>query len=211
MTFGELEIAYDDRVLEPRPWTALQSRWAASLGDGPMLELCSGAGHIGLLACHLSRRPLVCVDLSSAACDFARRNAAAAGLGDLVEVREGDLSAALGEDERFSLVLADPPWVRHDGIGRFPEDPVTAIDGGPDGLDVARGCARVATRHLTPGGTLLLQLGDLAQVDALAGELTGLVLTEVRKGAGGVVARLDAAPLPTARADDVPDGSLACL
>lgn len=201
MTFGDLEIAYDDRVLTPRPWTALQSQWAASIADGPMLELCSGAGHIGLLACRLSGQRLVCVDFSAAACDLARRNAASAGLDELVEVREGDLSTALEPDEHFSVVIADPPWVCHDGIGRFPEDPVTAIDGGPDGLDIARACARVAGRHLAPGGALLLQLGELSQVDALARELTGVVLTEVRRGAGGVVARLDSVVVPSARPD----------
>ena len=54
MTIDELEISYDQRVLEPRPWTAAQSRWASSLfrvlPPGPVLELCAGAGHIGLLA-----------------------------------------------------------------------------------------------------------------------------------------------------------------
>src|SRR3954470_22156804 len=71
MTFGDLPIEYDDRVLEPRAWTALQAEWAADLLEeappGPVLELCSGAGHIGLLAVSRQRRRLVCVDDSAAA------------------------------------------------------------------------------------------------------------------------------------------------
>ena len=51
---GALTIAYDASVLEPRPWTARQSEWAADLLSvapaGRMLELCAGAGQIGLLA-----------------------------------------------------------------------------------------------------------------------------------------------------------------
>ena len=64
--FGGLRIEYDARVLAPRAWTAAQSRWAAELirtaPPGPVLELCAGAGHIGLLAVTLAPRPLVCVD-----------------------------------------------------------------------------------------------------------------------------------------------------
>ncbi|MBI2244007.1 MAG: methyltransferase, partial [Nocardioides sp.] len=54
MGFGPLRITFDGRVLRPRPWTAAQSEWAAEiLADapaGPVLELCAGAGQIGLLA-----------------------------------------------------------------------------------------------------------------------------------------------------------------
>jgi methylase of polypeptide subunit release factors len=93
MDFGRLSIAFDDRVLRPRPWTAAQSGWAAEiLADapgGPVLELCSGAGQIGLLAVADTDRRLVCVDLDPVACAYARRNAEAAGMADRVEVRQG--------------------------------------------------------------------------------------------------------------------------
>lgn len=193
MTFGNLRIEYDDRVLEPRAWTALQSEWAADLlaeaPPGPVLELCSGAGHIGLLAVSGHRRRLVCVDDSAAAAELARRNADAASLGDLVEVRQRDLKDAVEDDERFALVVADPPWVPSDETDRHPEDPPAAIDGGPDGLDGARTCVAVARDHLLPGASLLLQLGSRRQADDLARELPDLELAEVRQGEGGVVAR----------------------
>ena len=80
-TLGGLDIAYDGRVLRPRAWTAAQSEWAADLlavaPDGPVLELCTGAGHIGLLAIHGSARRLVAVDADPIACDYAGANAAA--------------------------------------------------------------------------------------------------------------------------------------
>ncbi len=195
--FGELEIVYDDRVLEPRPWTADQSRWVAELTtvapEGPMLELCAGAGQIGLLAAALTGRPLVCVDLNPVACDFARRNADAAGLGHLVEVREGRLEEVLAADERFALVIADPPWVPRAETGQFPEDPLVAIDGGDDGLDVARTCTRVAGTHLLLGGSAILQLGTLAQAARISDGLTdgALVAGEVRVGERGVLLRID--------------------
>lgn len=184
--FGGLDIAYDERVLEPRPWTAAQSRWAAELladvAPGPVLELCAGAGQIGLLAVAGGKHRLIAVDADPVACEFARMNAAAAGLADRVEVRNAPLEGALGDDEQFALVVADPPWVPTPRVAEFPDDPVLAIDGGRDGLGLARKCLAVAAVHLTDDGVMLLQLGSLAQADALSGELPdGLVVDEVRQ------------------------------
>lgn len=187
MQFGELDIAYDDRVLRPRPWTTAQSRWAAELlreaPPGPVLELCCGAGHIGLLAVLDSQHWLVAVDADPVACDYARYNAATAGLADRVEIRNLPLAEALSPDERFAVIIADPPWVPSAHTADFPEDPVFAIDGGADGLELARRCLDVARAHLVPGGTLLLQLGSFDQVDQLCRSIPdgGFVLDETRR------------------------------
>ena len=193
-----LTFAYDERVLQPRPWTALQSAWAVELLEqappGPVLELCTGAGHIGLLCIARTARTLVAVDLEPAACSFARLNAAAAGLADRVEVRQSALVDAVHADERFVVVLADPPWVRSADLPRYPDDPRLAIDGGPAGLGVATQCVHVASRCLVPGGHLLLQLGTDLQADAVVAEaLDSGAWTDGgrRHGERGVVLRLD--------------------
>lgn len=199
VAIGPLAIRYDDRVLRPRPWTAAQSEWGADLlragPEGPVLELCAGAGHIGLVTLAHEPRPLVAVDLNPVACEFTRRNAEAAGLAELVEVREGAIDGALQPDERFALVLADPPWVPSADTGRFPEDPLLAIDGGDDGLAVAWACVAAAAAHLVAGGSALLQLGTTAQAERIGARLSsyGLELAEVREYDGGVVARLSRA------------------
>lgn len=195
--FGSLKITFDDRVLRPRSWTALQSHWGAELAanpslDGPLLELCAGAGHIGLLAAALSDRALVAVDIVPDACELTRGNAAAAGLTETVEVRCSPLSSALRLGETFAVAMADPPWVRSDQVQQFPEDPLLAIDGGADGLDLARDCVRACTGHVVPGGSLLLQLGDEAQAERIVTESIGAQWQrgDLRRGAGGVVLQL---------------------
>lgn len=194
--FDGLTIGFDSRVLRPRSWTAAQSRWAAELLDrlpaGPVLELCSGAGHIGLAAIRRTDRHLVCVDVEPAAAAWGRANAERAGLADRVEVRLGPMDDVLHAAERFSLVVADPPWVTHREIERFPEDPPLAIDGGPDGLAVARTCLRVIHQHLARDGEALLQLGSADQATLLLASEAGLACQEVREYDGGVVARLSA-------------------
>lgn len=190
MEFGVIHVEHDDRVLRPRPWTRMQSEWAAELAHdlpaGPLLELCTGAGQIGLLAAVLSGRRLVAVDADPWACEVATRNAARAGIADRVEVRAGDMRTAVGDREAYALVVADPPWVSSAEVGRFPEDPLLAIDGGADGLAVARLCLEVAAGHLLPGGLLLVQLGDDAQADALAAG-AGWVERGRRHGERGLV------------------------
>ena len=169
--FGPLVVHYDGRVLTPRPWTLMQSRWAAGLAaqttTGRILELCAGAGQIGLAAAALTGLALVQVEADPVAAGYARTNAAEAGLESQVEVRNARLQTALQAGERFSIILADPPYLPTADIARWPDDPISAIDGGADGLDLTRACLQVAADHLTPGGAMLLQVAGETQARAV--------------------------------------------
>ena len=200
MVFGGLTICHDRRVLAPRAWTTAQARWLAELlrklPEGPVLELCAGVGHIGLLVGALTGRDLVLVDADGAACELAERNAAANQVVGSVDVRHGRIDEAVAEDERFVGIAADPPWVPSGQTGRFPDDPLTAIDGGDDGLGIAWSCLRLIDEHLASGGAAVLQLGTGAQADEVAGACEaedgpGLRVVEVREyGESGVLVQL---------------------
>ncbi|HYD08740.1 MAG TPA: class I SAM-dependent methyltransferase [Acidimicrobiales bacterium] len=184
--FGPLQIAYDGDLIRPRAWTIEQSRWAielhdAGLPDGEILELCAGVGHIGLVAARETGRRIVQVDDNDDACGFARLNATAANVTS--DVRCARMCVALRPDERFPLILADPPYVPSDQVEDHPDDPGHAIDGGPDGLDLARTCLDVAAAHLAPGGAVLLQLGGAHQARALCDHAhqRGLTCIETRE------------------------------
>ena len=193
--FGGLPIAWDSRILEPRAWTREQSRWAASLlsrlPPGPILELCCGAGQIGIRAVLSSERRLVCVDADPVAASYTVENAFSAGLADRVEMRTGWIDEVLAEDELFPMIIADPPWVPRAETTQFPEDPTLAIDGGDDGMDVVRTCARAIEQHLAPGGVALLQLGTVEQAREVGDLVHGITPGEVRAFKRGVLLRLD--------------------
>ena len=194
LEFAGLQIQYDERVLTPRPWTAAQSRWAADLAadaaPGPLLEVCAGVGHIGLLAAQESGRDLVAVDIDPIAAQFLRHNAEAAGLS--VEVLVGGMQDALEDDRRFGVIIADPPWVPADEVGRYPEDPPTAINGGPDGLALVGTCLEVIGRHLAEDGSAVLQVGPGDQADRAAEMVgPGLAVSEVRRLDRGSLLRID--------------------
>lgn len=199
LTFRGLSISFDQRVLRPRPWTEAQSAWAAGLladaPAGPVLELCSGVGHIGLAAVKDSPRNLIMVDADTVAHRFAQANAAANSLASRAEVRLARLEKALRADERFALIIADPPWVRSQDTDTFPDDPLQAIDGGDDGLDLARSCVDIIDRHLAIGGSALLQVGSDAQAEAIAAHADGLspgsvTVVETSTFDDGVIIRL---------------------
>ncbi len=174
MEFGPLVVTFDERVLRPRPWTIVQASWAAELAaalpPGPILELCSGVGHIGQAAAVLTGRDLVQVDVDAHACALAEANAAANVVGGRVQVRCGDLGEVLEASERFALVLADPPYLPGDEVDDWPDDPDHAVDGGPDGLDLLRRCLAVAGTHLDGGGAVLLQTLGREQIESLGAE-----------------------------------------
>lgn len=173
MAFGPIRVTFDESVLRPRPWTLAQSEWAAELaaGAGLLLEVGCGAGHIGLAAAVLSGASLVQVDRDPAACRWAAVNTSANGCGEQVEQRCGTAGAVLAGGEAFDVVIADPPYVPSEEVGLYPEDPLGAIDGGPDGLDEVRSLLSDIADHVAPGGSVLLQLRGAGQVDQLAGWL----------------------------------------
>jgi len=103
------------------------------------------------------------VDVSPAAVQVAERNAAAAGVAARVRVIVSDWTAALDPDDRFDIVVSNPPYIPTAEIaGLTPEvqhDPGLALDGGVDGLDAFRRLVGEAARVVLPGGALLCEVG----------------------------------------------------
>ena len=99
------------------------------------------------------------VDLSPRALDVARSNARQFGVADRIEFLEGDLAGPL-EGRRYQLVIANLPYVRSDTLTRAEDEvrrePVLALLGGQDGLDVIRRFAPMLSDIMDPAGSLAL-------------------------------------------------------
>ncbi len=179
----------DARAFIPRPETELLvEACLAALPPGEAgdaLDLCAGSGCVGLSL--LAERPevrLAAVELSPAAAQVARANAAALGLADRWELLEGDLFAPMGERRGFRVIAANPPYVPSGEIPGLAvevreHDPRLALDGGPDGLAVIRRLVPEAARRLAPGGTLALEIGE-GQGDAVRALMEEAGLADVR-------------------------------
>lgn len=146
-------------VYVPRPQSEALARRAASLlpVNGRAVDFCTGAGAIAAyLTARVPTATVIGVDVDAQAAECARRNQVRSVL--------GDLDAALHGREDFDLVTAVPPYVPTDEFRFLAADvqryePHRALDGGPDGLDVARRVIDAARRLLRPGGWLLLEVG----------------------------------------------------
>lgn len=175
--FRELVLKVDPRVLIPRPETEVLVgevlAWAerrAAAGGVPAgglsaLDIGTGSGAIILsLALEGSFGRLVATDISADALAVARENAERCGLGARVEFREGALWEPLGRDERFDVVVSNPPYVAESERGSLqPEvrewEPAGALFGGADGLAVLAALVGGAPSHLESGGLLALEMG----------------------------------------------------
>ncbi len=133
-----------------------------------ILELCTGSGCLAILLAQRYPEALVsATDLSHDALDVAQHNIELHGLAGRVELRQGDLFGAIG-DERFDLIVANPPYEPSelcDGLSpELRHEPRLALDGGADGMDLVRRIVREARAHLTPQGVLAIELGGLRHV-----------------------------------------------
>ncbi|MBD8610585.1 methyltransferase [Frigoribacterium sp. CFBP 13729] len=140
-------------------------------GTAPVVvELCCGVGAVS--AALLRRRPrldVVAADLDPVAVRCARRN-----LGERATVVGGDLFAELPARlrGRVDVLIANAPYVPTAAIATMPpearlHEPVLALDGGADGLDLHRRIAAGAAAWLSPTGTLVIETSE-AQAEGTA-------------------------------------------
>lgn len=152
----------DARALIPRPETEqLVQRALTYTPMTSLLDVATGSGVIALsLALERPEASVSATDISAEALSLARENAALLGV-DRTLLIEGDLIPP-GE-QRYDLITANLPYIPSGdipGLSReVRHDPVLALDGGVDGLDLIRRLAPLAARRLNPGGHLLLEIG----------------------------------------------------
>jgi release factor glutamine methyltransferase len=159
--FCGLRIGVDPGVFVPRRRTEFLVARAVALAPARpvVLDLCCGTGAVAAaLGAALDGAELYAADVDPAAVRCARRNLPAG------RVHEGDLYAPLPAalHGRVDILAANVPYVPTDDIGLLPQEarvhePLVALDGGADGLDVLRRVAAQAPRWLAPGGRLYVE------------------------------------------------------
>lgn len=195
--FMSLTFEVNPAVLIPRPETETLVETAVELvrdavrgylaTGGPVelppiriAEAGTGSGAIAVsLARFLPAAQVWATDISPAALAVAQRNAERHGVADRVRFYEGDLLGPLLEPNsfgQFALVVANLPYIPTPEIPRLAREvrcePVLALDGGADGLDLYRRLVPQAARLLKSGGYLVMEIG-FDQGNAAAALLAG--------------------------------------
>jgi release factor glutamine methyltransferase len=130
------------------------------------LDFGTGSGCLAIaLAMKCLTAQIVALDVSPEALHVAKENAARHKIDSRIRFMEGNGLASLSTDERFDLIVANPPYIPSEEIATLdPEvrdyDPRLALDGGADGLDFYRRLACEAGNFLKLNGRIMLELGD---------------------------------------------------
>nr|WP_204261544.1 putative protein N(5)-glutamine methyltransferase [Blastococcus saxobsidens] len=193
--FCGLRIAVAPGVFVPRRRTEALVDEAASLArpGAVVVDLCCGTGAVAAaLLVAVPGIDLHASDVDPASVACARSNLPG------VPVHEGDLFGALpgALRGRIDVLTANVPYVPRDAVALMPpeardHEPRTALDGGPDGLALARRVVAGAAEWLGPGGSLLFECG-VGQVPAAlelvpAAGLSARLVTDDDRGATVVV------------------------
>jgi release factor glutamine methyltransferase len=166
--FHDLELKVDGRVLIPRPETeqlAERIRERLEVAPAAIVDLGTGSGALALsLAQTYPDAGVTAVDASADALAVARRNASDAGLGDRVRFLESDWFASVPSDERFDLIVSNPPYLTEaEWASAAPEvrvhEPKQALVAEDEGCAALEQILEASRVRLVSGGHLVLETG----------------------------------------------------
>jgi len=165
--FWGLDLIVSPAVLIPRPETEHVVETVLALAKPfatpRIVDVGTGSGAIALaLAKELPDAEIHAVDVSEAALEVARANAARHQLDSRIIFHQGDLLAGF-DGNSFDFVVSNPPYV-----GESEEDEVQlevrkfeprgAVFAGPTGLEVIERLVPQAERRLRSGGWLVMEM-----------------------------------------------------
>ena len=167
--FMSLPFRVGPGVLVPRQDTELLVGTVINLcrerkGSTEILDIGTGSGCIAVcLAHYIPGCRVTAVDKMPDALAIASKNAIENGVADRIEFIRSDLFEAIA-GRQFDVIVSNPPYIRTGDIGSLQKEvrchePLTALDGGIDGLDFYREIIGGAPGFLRDGGSLAFETG----------------------------------------------------
>ncbi len=182
-------LKVNESVLIPRPETEELVYVAKQLNltGKTVLDLCTGSGAIAIAIKKLTTANVYALDISESALEVAKQNATLNGA-DITFIKS-DMFENLGE-LKFDLIISNPPYIKSEDIPKLQKEvkdfePLSALDGGEDGLDFYRIISNRAKDYLVDGGVLLLECG-IGQAKDIAELLNGYKTVEIIKDLEGI-------------------------
>lgn len=167
--FGE-DFLVSKSVLDPRPDSeilieSVLKKFPNREQKLKILELGVGSGCLIItLLKAFKKADAIAVDISREAIEVAQKNSKKHQADQRLKIFESDLFLNLNSDEKFDLIISNPPYIAAKEIELLePEvrnfEPRNALDGGADGLDFYRRIAASAKNFLNNSGKIFLEIG----------------------------------------------------
>ena len=168
--FWSLNFTVTQDVLIPRPETeflleTVLKKRDRGIANPRILDMCCGSGIIAVVLARELRRQVIAADCSAKALAVARKNCIRHGVDHLVSLLQTDLFHGFKTTRPFSLIVANPPYVKHAEITSQLEpevsryEPLLALDGGSSGLEVIERMVKTLGDVLAPGGDFFMEIG----------------------------------------------------
>jgi release factor glutamine methyltransferase len=169
--FFGLEFEVTPDVLIPRPETeiiveeTIRLVQQANINEPIIVDVGTGSGCIAVtLAREIEEARVIACDISLAALQVARRNAARNKVDERVQFIESDLLAAFDEDDFADVIISNPPYVAANELPALQREvrdwePHIALTDHGDGLSFYRRLLQDAPARLKPWGYLICEMG----------------------------------------------------
>jgi release factor glutamine methyltransferase len=172
-SFYGLDFIVSPDVLIPRPETELLVSEALNWiqnhpGQNRVVDVGTGSGCITVsLAQNMPSIHMSAIDISMPALKIAMRNAIDHQVISQISFIQSDLLSALAGP--FDIICANLPYIPSTTLETLPVrlyEPVSALDGGTDGLNFIRRLLVQSINHISPEGLLLFEI-EAGQGDAV--------------------------------------------
>ena len=174
--FMGIELLSDKRALIPRKETEILGRKALEISKQAackknavyVLDICCGAGNLGLAVAFYNRKSKVIVtDLSHDAVELAKENICFLNLTHVVKAMQGDLFSAVDQHrfyEKIDIIICNPPYISTAKVTKMhteisAHEPVLAFDGGMFGTKIIQRFLSESPKFLTKGGSIIFEVG----------------------------------------------------
>lgn len=182
---GSFRFYVDERTIVPRSLIAYMLMdeeasfihpWIEAMNDDDepsmpsrVLDLCTGSGCLAIILAHAFPDAHVdAVDLSTDALAVAQRNVVDYELTSRISLHHSDLFTALPANQRYDVIISNPPYVTTDSVNRLPaeykHEPAMALGAGEKGLDCITPMLKEAHRYLEAHGILIVEVGHNKEI-----------------------------------------------
>ncbi|MEG2079947.1 MAG: peptide chain release factor N(5)-glutamine methyltransferase [Oscillospiraceae bacterium] len=175
--FMDLTFNVGKGVLIPRPETEILVDLADELlrqtSEKVVYDLCAGTGCVGLtIAKHNPNAKVYLFEKYENALRFTNENLDNLKLSNAKVIKCDILDGLLGDLQKPDIIISNPPYIKSDEIKNLQievkNEPLTALDGGIDGLHFYKAIKEKWASLLKNDGILIFECGDGQSKDILS-------------------------------------------